>query len=206
MGSSIAPTVSTLIQGRVQWLAELLAKPRGVALDVSECPKANSTTNHPWYNSQTGKWVIPTGTILAKITATGWFAPIRRTAANGIAASGQPDVVVDDADHCQVGQTWTDGTTSFTIASIDYDTNTLTATGNLSGAIADNAEVYDDTDVPGLEGSNGTTRILLEDCDITSDVDPSISVIQHGKVNESAMPVTVTATMKTQLTEIIEWL
>lgn len=205
--SSIAPSVSTVMQGRVAWLAELPWKPRGVGLDVSNLPKTNSTSNHPFYDSNTGKWVLPTGTILAKITASGLYTVIKQMQANGAVGAGSATVVVDDADYSVVGETWTDGVLSFTIDSIDYDTDTITATAAVGGAgIADNAALYDDTDLPGAEGSVGNVVVLLEDQEYTADRDISVSTVDSVKINESAMPLSlVTANMKTYLS-FVRWL
>ena len=206
MPASIGPIVANPILGKVVWLSELLAAIRGVGLDVSRCPKVNSTTDHPWYQSTSGKWFMPSGTILAKITATGLYGVIKRLQTNGVAAAGQKDVIVDDADYATPGDVLTNGVISPTVDTIDYDTNTLTMVANLAGAgFADDAEIYDDTTAAGQEGVTGEPVILLEDIDYTSSLDMTVDTVKQCIINESAMPLSViTATMKTQLS-LVQW-
>ena len=210
MGSSIGPQTSHLTLGRVNWLAERLCDYRGVGLDISTLPLTNSTTNHPWYDSVTGHWIMPSGTILAKITATGLYTAIRRGQANGAAGAGVAVVTVDDPEAFAVGGVYTNGVLNFTVLSINYTTKVLTATANFGGAgIANNAELYDNAVLPGSEGVTGETVILTEDCDLgtgLTSIDQSVATINICKINESAMPYTqVTATMKTQLGVNVEW-
>src|SRR3990172_1630910 len=211
MGSSIGPQTSHLTLGRVNWLAERLCAYRGVGLDVSSLPLTNSTTDHPWYDSVTGHWIMPSGTILAKITATGLYTSIRRGQVNGNVLIGpNADVIVDDPEAFAVGGTYTDGVTSFVVLSIDYVTKTLTATAGLGAQINDNAEIYDDAILPGSEGVTGEIVILTEDVDLgtgLTSIDLDVSTINRCKINESAMPYTnVTATMKIQLGVKVMWL
>jgi len=207
MGSSIGPSTSTGMTGRIQWLADRGGwSPRGVGIDVSLFPKANSTSDHPWYDASTGKWVMPTGTILAKITASGFYIPIKRLQVNGAAGAGVAVVTVDDADHVVIGDTYTDGVLSFVVLSVDYAANIITATANFGGAgLADNALLTDAVTQPGAEGLADGVKILLEDCEYTGTNDLSVSVIERAYVNESAMPYSVIPASTKALLDRIDW-
>jgi len=204
---SLSVTTQTPMVGTVRWLAEYVWGPRDAGIDVSAVPKANSTTNHPWYDANTGKWIMPSGTVLAKITASGLYIPIKRLSVNGLAAIGQKNVIVDDADYATIGDVFTDGVTSFTVDTIDYTAETLVAVANLGANIADNAEIYDNTTYPGAgAGTAGTVKLLLEDAEYTDSTDFNVAVLDRCKVNESAMPISVvTAGMKTGLNRV-DWL
>lgn len=207
MGSTIKGNAYDILNAKPPFLYERLAGFRSVGLDVSSAPKAHSTDNHTWFNANTGRWTMPAGTILSKITASGLYAPMKAGVSNGLV--GGADIAVtlfDFAAHFAVGDIIGNGTDEGAIASITYATGVMVIAAPGGGGWADKAHIFDDTTIPGLEGSANNIAILLEDVDYTNTNDQDVSVIEWAKINESALAATsaISATMKGYLPHV-QW-
>jgi hypothetical protein len=79
------------------------------------------------------------GQLMAKVTATGLWVPVKRTQVNGTSGANT-EIILDDASAFQVGDVVTIGAdTAITITAINYTTNTITIT---STTVADNDPVF----------------------------------------------------------------
>jgi hypothetical protein len=125
------------------------------------------------------------GWMLAQITATKKFVPVKRTRANG-AGSTATALIVDNAAAFRAGETLTVGANATcTISSINYTTNTITLAATKTWS--DNAVVYCDS-LPGSETAllvlDGWAKLTLDDGTTLSDAiagtDPNSRVLIEG--------------------------
>ena len=94
------------------------------------------------------EYSLEPGTLMARITDSKLWCPVKRALANG-AGVDTAALVVDEARFFKVGETVTDGTfTEIEITAIDYATNTLTL--EAAQDWADNAQITCDS-LPGSE-------------------------------------------------------
>lgn len=142
-------------------------------------------------------YIIDIGALFGKL-ANGLYCLWARQAVITEAAAGQAEVEVKNADPFKVGDVLTlaDDTPqseSLTILSIDYATDILTMTGNLSNtyALANNPEIYI------TDGGEITEAVLgFSDVDMelhlratTSEIaDQTTSVLKHGAVLKARLP------------------
>lgn len=123
------------------------------------------------------------GWMLAQITATKKFVPVKRTRANGSGSSATA-LIVDNAAAFRAGETVNIGTANV-IASINYTTNTITLTD--AATWSDNAAVYCDS-LAGSETAllvlDGWVKLTLDDGTTLSDAiagtDPNSRVLIEG--------------------------
>ena len=123
--------------------------PGGVTIDATNA----------YDGSNTGfETLIRAGSILARNTSTGKYVPCKRSLANG-AGSSATALIVDNAAFFKAGDALQIGSTTGTISSIDYTTNTITLTATKSWS--DNDVVYCSTN-----GTGTATCVLGEDVDM----------------------------------------
>ena len=123
--------------------------PGGVTIDSSVAYDGSNTSFETH---------IRAGWILAKNTSSGKYVPCKRTIANG-AGSSATALIVDNAAAFKAGDALQIGSTTGTISSIDYTTNTITLTATKSWS--DNDVVYCSTN-----GTGTATCVLGEDVDL----------------------------------------
>lgn len=90
---------------------------------------------------------VRVGEILAQDSVSKFYLPRKSTEANGLSASGQNLLTVDDAHMFEVGDTLSFGGTAADndVVSINYETNVITLAANLSANVADRERVFVDS-------------------------------------------------------------
>jgi len=149
---------------------------------------------------ETNRKIVKAGTILGKVTATGLYAPVKKTLLNGAHSAGDTTIAVDDASFFQSGDTITVGNeTGLTVSSVDYDNNIITLSAGLAGNQADDAEVKAEN---GLETAD---CILYNTVDLTTAeltfADAAATAVTHAVVKEARVKGANTKT-KADLTRI----
>lgn len=183
---TVAGQVNILDSAKVRYVTG------GVTLDVS---KVVADAN--------GKKSLKAGEFLGKITASGKYSPVKRSALSANAAAAQPNIVLDaavlgGAARFQVGDAITVGAENHTIQAINYATNTITLAANLAGA--QNAG----TAVKATDGSAVAALMLAEDVDFELDKsgifgDQVATAFDWARVLSARLPRTPDATIKTEL-------
>lgn len=123
------------------------------------------------------------GIPMAKITASGLWAPCKRTRVN-MSDATVTELVVDDARFFQAGDTITvGGDTTVAVSAVDYATNTLTIA---STAVVDDEDVYADN-TPGIEICRGFLNeyINLVDEDNTARDKQASKILNRAMIDAS---------------------
>ena len=151
--------------------------PGGVVLDADYCYDGSQPDGD--------ERKLRAGVPLARITASGLWAPCKRTRVNGTSGAVTA-VVLDDARFFQVGDTVQIGSdTDVEITDIDYATNTITIA---STTVADNEDVFvDHADQAGLEICRGFLNeyVDLVDEDDTARNKQVAKVVNRGLLDAS---------------------
>lgn len=174
---------------------------RDINIDDSSIPQAASTTAHPWWDSVNKKWVIPAGVLMAKITASGLYIPVKRCTLVSGGGAATATAVVSNAELFKVGDEVGDGTTKQTVQSIDYSTNTITVDTNWGTDLA-GVEFLDEDTYPGAETAVG---VLTEAQEYANGADFAASIYTRATFRESYMPIDITPQMKTDLGARVDW-
>lgn len=189
-----------LDRAKPPFIQQLISNPRGdLNLDVSGIP---ATLSHPWYDSARNKYILPAGTLLAKITSTGFLIPVKRTLQAGATVIGAVATIVDDAENFVVGDIVTIDAEAITITAINYTTNTFSHVATTANH-ADNSEVF----VNNVTGVKTAVGILYNDVEYNpTSNDITCALIDRADIVEAALPQGVTPTMKTDLTARINFI
>lgn len=124
--------------------------------------------------------LLKSGTVMAKVTATGLYGPVKKTTVAANAALGATAVVLTDAAFFQVNDSVIIGTEAAnTITAIDYATNTITVSALVA---AQNAGVTVKT-ANGLEIADG---ILFNTTDLT-DGDVTAAILTQAVVRATRL-------------------
>lgn len=116
-----------ITQPRPAWLIDRIGKPKDININVSVVPTvASEGTSHPWYNSNDGSMRIPSGTSMAKITATGLYVPTKRATIVSGGGAGVATVVLDNVAPFKIGEEIGNANATQTISAINYSTKTVT--------------------------------------------------------------------------------
>lgn len=121
-------TVPSTLQQESAWLAGENYRAFSVTIDAS---KVTADAD--------GNKFVKSGTVLGKITATGLYAPVKKSAAVQTQVTGDNSVKVGtgEAAFFQVGDTISIGTiTGKTITAINTATDTITISGTLGASVA----------------------------------------------------------------------
>lgn len=199
--SSIQYGTRTIKSQKPPFTFERLGGPRDINIDVSNVP---AVSTHPWYDSAAGRYRIPAGRVMAKITASGLYVPCKRSKLAANANSGQANATLEDASSFKIGDTISidsGGGDDKVIGSINYTTNVVTVTVNFANNHVTGDEVYDDTTLPGAQTAVG---LLEEERDYTESWDIAGTVLEWARINEAALTETITTQMKTDMPHI-QW-
>jgi hypothetical protein len=138
--------------------------------------------------------LLKSGTVMAKVTATGLHGPVKKTTVSANAALGATDVVLTNAAFFQVNDSVIIGTEAAkVISAIDYGTNTITVTA-LVAAQAAGVTVKANN---GLETADG---ILFNTTDVT-DGDTGAAILTQAVVKEVRL-IGSNALTKADLTKV----
>lgn len=98
-------------------------------------------SDYAYDGSNTGyETELRAGCLMAVITGTKKYVPVKRTVVNGAHTSGDTTIVVDNSAFFKAGDTITfTGASEVTIDSIDYATHTITLTAGIDANVADDA-------------------------------------------------------------------
>ena len=141
--------------------------------------------------------VLPIGTALAKVTATGLYCAARVGVLASSTATDAPTAVVDNASVFLAGDKVSiDGGAELTIQSINYDTNTITFTTNVGAVVAADKLVLG-------TGGTGTAVCMLypDQADVTNG-DGAFGAIDMARVIRSRLPVTHNTAIEAMLPHI----
>lgn len=156
----------------------------GIVLDTTYCYDGSQASGD--------EQILRAGTPMAKITATGLWAPCKRTLVTGTGTL--TDLVVDDSRAFQVGDTITIGSdTDVDVTAINYSTNTLTIAS--TAVVAGEAVFVDIAAQVGLEICRGflNEHIDLVDSDHIARDKFASKVINRGHLDASMILGDLTA-------------
>lgn len=132
---------------------------------------------------ETNRKQVKAGTILGKVTASGLYAPVKKTTLAANALSTDTTITVADATFFQAGDEIDVNGTTATIDSINYGTNVITLTAQL-GAAKNSGDV-----VKATNGLGTADCIQLNTLDLTREdlthADAAATAVTHGVVHEA---------------------
>lgn len=158
-GNAVGP--SSTPDKNIFWNLQHVPKYVGGTIDSSKCPNSK----------------VAAGTLMAQVTTSKRWVPLRYTLAVGVEGEGATELVVDDATNFMAGDKIKIGATAAVIASVDYGTNTITLAA--AKTWADNAVVGADTD---LAGADIALAILAEEIDLYDDNTRDVRDMSTGKM------------------------
>lgn len=137
--------------------------------------------------------LLMSGTIMAKVTATGLYGPVKKTTLAATSALGATTSTLTNAAFFQVNDSVVIGSETKTLTAIDYDTNVVTHTA-LAGQQLAGVTVKEDN---GLETADG---ILFNTTDVT-DGDTAAAILTQAVVKEVRL-IGSNALTKADLTKV----